>query len=211
MVWVYCLYSQKKMVWVYCLYSQKKMVWVYCLYSQKKMVWVYCLYSQKKMVWGTASTVRKRWCGCTASTVRKRWCGVLPLQSYFGPIREESVIRAEVLFTYFLGEHHLAFQLGDHCKLFKLMFPDSSIAKDFKCSRTKATAVLKIIAQDCWKIISTAVRETTYFSLQTDKTTDITITQQADIMLRFIDNTQGQEMCLLCPRECRGGNCRAAI
>ena len=64
--------------------------------------------------------------------------GVLPLQSYFGPIREESVIRAEVLFAYFLGEHNLAFQLGDHCtKLFKLMFPDSSITKDFKCSRPK--------------------------------------------------------------------------
>ena len=48
--------------------------------------------------------------------------GVLPLQSYFGPKREESVIRAEVLFTYFLGEHHLAIQLGDNCtKVFKLM------------------------------------------------------------------------------------------
>ena len=44
--------------------------------------------------------------------------GVLPLQSYFGPIRGDSVI-PEVLFVYFLGEHHLAFQLGDHCtKLF---------------------------------------------------------------------------------------------
>ena len=48
--------------------------------------------------------------------------GVLPLQSYFGPIREESIIHTQVLFAY---------QLGDHCtKLFKLMFPDSSIAKD---------------------------------------------------------------------------------
>ena len=57
--------------------------------------------------------------------------GVLPLQSYFGPLKEVSVIRAEVLFTYLLGEHHLTFQLGDLCtKLFKLMFPDSSIAKD---------------------------------------------------------------------------------
>ena len=57
---------------------------------------------------------------------------VLFLQSYFGSIRGESVIRTEVLFAYFLGEHHLAFQLGDHCtKVFKLMFPDSSIAKDF--------------------------------------------------------------------------------
>ena len=35
--------------------------------------------------------------------------GILPLQSYFGPIREESVICAEVPFAYFLGEHHLAF------------------------------------------------------------------------------------------------------
>ena len=95
--------------------------------------------------------------------------GVLPLQCYFGPIREESVIHAEVFFTYFFGEHHLAFQLRDHCaKLFKLMFPDSSIAKDFKCSHSKATAVLKVIAQDCWKKISAAVRETKYFSLQTD-------------------------------------------
>ena len=29
--------------------------------------------------------------------------GVLPLQSYFGTIREESVIHAEVLYAYFLG------------------------------------------------------------------------------------------------------------
>ena len=76
------------------------------------------------------------------------------------------------------------------------MFPDSSIAKDFKCSRTKATAVLKVIAQDCWKTITTAVRETKNFSLQTDETTNITVTQQAAIMLRFFYNTQGQVRCV---------------
>ena len=73
------------------------------------------------------------------------------------------------------------------------MLPDSSIAKD---SCTKATAVLKVVAQDCWKIISAAVREIKYFSLQTDKATDITVTQQAAIMLRFFDNTQGQVRCV---------------
>ena len=120
----------------------------------------------------------------TNTNTQKNSVGVLPLQSYVGPIREESAIRKEVLFAYFLGKHHLAFQLGDHCtKLFKLMFPDSSIAKDFKCSRTKATAVLKVIAQDCRKTISAAVREIKCFSLQTDETTDITVTQQAAIML----------------------------
>ena len=98
------------------------------------------------------------------------------------------MICAIVLFAYFLRGHNLAFQLGDHCtKLFKLMFPDSSIAKDAVVLKQQ---LLKVIAQDCWKNISAAVRETKYFSLQTDETTDINITQQAAIMLRFVDNTQ---------------------
>ena len=135
--------------------------------------------------------------GGTRDLRRHQEACVLLLQSYFGPIREESVILVEVLFAYFLGEHHLAFQLRDHfTKLFKLIFPDSAIAKDFKCRRTKATAVLKVIAQNCWKTISAAVRETKYFSLQTDETTDIIVAQQAAIMLRFFDNTQGQVRCV---------------
>ena len=55
--------------------------------------------------------------------------------------------------------------------------------------------MLKVIAQNCWKTISAAVREIN-FSLQTDETTDITVIQQAAIMLRFLDNTQGQVRCV---------------
>ncbi len=51
--------------------------------------------------------------------------------------------------------------------------------------------MLKVITQDCWKTISAAVRWTKYFSNQTDETSDITVAQQAAIMLRFFDNTQG--------------------
>ena len=32
---------------------------------------------------------------------------LLPLSSYFGPVRHEAAIEAEVKFGYFLGEHHL--------------------------------------------------------------------------------------------------------
>ena len=52
---------------------------------------------------------------------------------------------------------------------------------------------MKVIAQDCWKTISAAVRETKYSALAP---TDITVTQQAAIMLRFFDNTQGQVRCV---------------
>ena len=69
--------------------------------------------------------------------------GSSSLDAIFGPSR------AAIKFGYFLGEHHLRFLLADHCgKLFSSVFPDSVIARDFKCSRTKATAIVKVIAQD---------------------------------------------------------------
>ena len=106
------------------------------------------------------------------------------LSSYFSPVRREAAIEAEVKFGYFLGKHHLNLCLADHAaKLFASMFPDSTIAKEFKCSRTKATAILKVIAQDVWRGITKALGDSKYFSLQTDKTTDISVTQQMGIMI----------------------------
>ena len=75
--------------------------------------------------------------------------GIKPLHTYFGLVRNDEVVEAEIKFGYFIGEHHVAFLLADHCnRLFRSMFPDFTIAKDFKCRGTKATAMLKVIAQD---------------------------------------------------------------
>ena len=102
--------------------------------------------------------------------------GAMPLSSYF----------VEVKCGYVLREHHLAFNLADHAsKLFFSMFPDSDVAKEFKCSRTKTTAILKVIAQDAWRSIERALGESKYFSLRTDETMDISVTQQMEIMLVF--------------------------
>ena len=76
------------------------------------------------------------------------------------------------------------------------MFPDSAIAEDFKCRRTKATAILKVIAQDIQKKVLCAVSNSKYFSLQTDETTDIMVTQEAAVMLRYFDNSLGKVRCL---------------
>ena len=62
------------------------------------------------------------------------------LTSYSGP---RSVIEEEVKFGFFLVEH---FNIADHCsKLFPSLFHDSAIAKAFKCGRTKATAIAKVL------------------------------------------------------------------
>ena len=78
--------------------------------------------------------------------------------------RAMAVVEAEVKFSYMLGEHHLPFLLADHCtKLFQSMFLDSAIAKSFKCSRTKATAILKVIALDILQQIRHVLQECKFF------------------------------------------------
>ncbi|XP_074649008.1 zinc finger BED domain-containing protein 5-like [Tubulanus polymorphus] len=60
-----------------------------------------------------------------------------------------SVIKSEVLFVHFLVEHNLSFSTADHAaKLFKKMFSSKSVVDDFKCGRTKATAIMKVMASE---------------------------------------------------------------
>jgi hypothetical protein len=114
-----------------------------------------------------------------------------------GPRRDQAVVKAEVKFSYFIGEHHLALAVADHCsKLFSSMFPDSEIARAFKCGRTKATATLKVIAQDMIKNVVERISDSKFFSIQIDESTDITVYQQMGIMLRYFDNMDGKVCCI---------------
>ena len=52
--------------------------------------------------------------------------------------------RADLLFANFIAEHNLSFMTADHfTRLAPLMFPDSKIAQDFRCARTKSTCIVK--------------------------------------------------------------------
>ena len=69
--------------------------------------------------------------------------GIQPLHSYyFGPVRNEEVIEAEVKFGY-LGRIILLFYL---LTIAIDSFVLCSLILDFKCGQTKATAILKVIA-----------------------------------------------------------------
>ena len=55
---------------------------------------------------------------------------------------KEKTIQAEVLHTNFMVHHNLSFLTAEHLSsLYSKMFPDSKIARNFKCSRTKTTAI----------------------------------------------------------------------
>ena len=55
---------------------------------------------------------------------------------------KEKTIRVEVLHTNFMVQHNLSFLTAEHLSpLYSKMFPDSKIARNFKCSRNKARAI----------------------------------------------------------------------
>ena len=50
---------------------------------------------------------------------------------------------AEVLHTNFIVQHNISFLTADHlAPLYRAMFPDSNIAKNFRYRRTKTTFIL---------------------------------------------------------------------
>ena len=60
-----------------------------------------------------------------------------------------SVIRAETLFALFLVEHNLPLSASDHAGLlFRAMFPDSRIAKDYGCARSKTTDIVRVCGSE---------------------------------------------------------------
>ena len=57
---------------------------------------------------------------------------------------EVQVQRAKALFIQFVAEHNLSFRMGGHFgKLVKSMFPDSEIARQFQCARTKTSVLTR--------------------------------------------------------------------
>ena len=117
--------------------------------SKRGRSYAFCMKCSRdiSMAHGGVKDLRRHEHTALHSPAEQSIVGAMPLSSYFGSDRRTAVIEAEVKYGYFLGEHHLysIFNLADHAsKLFPSMFPDSAVAKEFKCSRKKATAILKV-------------------------------------------------------------------
>ena len=118
-------------------YLSKTFPWA--VESKHGQSWAFCMHCHRDISMGQGGVKDLKRNGMTAlpSQAEKATVGVMPLSYYFGRVRRETTIEAEIKFAYFLREHHLALSLTDHAtKLFTSMFPDSAIAKEFKCGRT---------------------------------------------------------------------------
>ena len=133
---------------------------------------------------------------------------VTQMFSYFRkPSEEEDATKAELLFTGFLIEHNIQIAASDHAgSLFRVMFPDSQIAKKYGCGRTKTTAIIGELASNTSTSIAD-IAKSSPFSLATDGSNDgISESQLYPIMITYFDNDKGivQTQIMLSLPECEG-------
>lgn len=113
------------------------------------------------------------------------------LTDYINTTNNSATIRAECLFTAFLVEHNIPIAASDHTgKLFRAMFPDSAIAKTFRCGRTKSTQIIKnaFLPHALQKIIH--CMQTQLFTLAVDASSD-ELTKELVLLVRYFDDSVG--------------------
>ncbi|XP_067214564.1 zinc finger protein 862-like isoform X3 [Linepithema humile] len=102
--------------------------------------------------------------------------------------RNTTVRVAELKLCMFLSEHNLPFRILQHLpKLIQSVCPDSNIAKEIKCSRTKGTQILKEHVAPCSMMEICNILKTTKFSLIIDETTDISVIKSLAVVVRYFD------------------------
>ncbi|GFN92215.1 connexin 27.5 [Plakobranchus ocellatus] len=121
---------------------------------------------------------------CQASTTS--------LVSMFQPRNETAneAIMAEVLFTILLVAHNLPLSMADHMgKLFRAMFPDSEIAEQYACARTKTRHIIDVLADDVEKKATKGAKQSV-FSLSTDGSNDRGAEQLYPLVLCYRNGEQ---------------------
>ena len=105
----------------------------------------FCCISCKKGVGCTHQGLGDVKQDCTEKTHQKN--AVVIAQSlritFAEPVNDDKQIRAEVLHTSFIVQHNISFLTADNlAPLYRVMFPDSNIAKSFRCRLAKTTCIL---------------------------------------------------------------------
>jgi len=108
--------------------------------------------------------------------------------SLFTPSNVDKVTKAELLFSNFVAEHNLPFLVADHfTELVKVMFPDSDIAKKFKCKRTKTTHIVTEALAPCLDEKVSEQCKTNTFSILVDESNDAGGEKSVAVLVRVFD------------------------
>ena len=104
---------------------------------------------------------------------------------------DSKVKESEIRIAAFIAEHDLAFNVVEHLpQLIKAICPDSTVAKQIKCGRTKATAFVKnVLGKSSFEEIVKILCENK-FSLIVGETTDKSCIKHLCMVARTIVNEE---------------------
>ncbi|XP_047523967.1 uncharacterized protein LOC125062236 [Pieris napi] len=100
---------------------------------------------------------------------------------------KHQVREGEIRMAGFVAEHNLPYAITDHLgKLIQKICPDSKVAKNMKCSRTRIQAVVNnVIGQEGFNTLCEDLRQVK-FSLIIDESTDRSTTKHLCLVVRYI-------------------------
>ena len=107
----------------------------------------------------------------------------------------EDVLKAEILWTLYTITNHNSYNSSKNASyLFKVMFPDSEIAKKFSCAPTKMSYLTIFGLSSYFRDeIMTTMKTVPYYSLSFDESFNrISKMEQMDIALRYWDETKSK-------------------
>lgn len=111
-------------------------------------------------------------------------------------LHQRNVYASELKLTMFLHEHNLPFLLMEHLPKFLCsVCPDSAIAKDINCSRTKATTLTtECLAKESLEILRKHLTLSgNIYSLIIDETTDVSTKKSLAVVIRFCHNNKAKD------------------
>ena len=106
-----------------------------------------------------------------------------------------SVIRAEAMRTNFIVQHNLSFLTADHlAPVHSKMFPDSEIAKKFRCARTKTIAIINNAIRSALHESLVTYMQNRPFSICNDGSSDSGIKKINPVCVNIFDADNSSEV-----------------
>ena len=98
------------------------------------------------------------------------------------------VTRAEVKVSAVLAHHNVPLAVADHLgPLFKVIFPDSEIAKAYACAHTKTTCILKGSLAKHFRMSLVDTMKSDPFSLAVDGSNNSRLQKMNPLTVRILD------------------------
>ena len=108
---------------------------------------------------------------------------------------KRQVLRSEVKHTNFFIQHNIPFAVADHLSLmYQELFPDSKIAKNFKCSRTKTACIMNQVMRQLLPNELTESMKGGPFSLLNDGSSDTGLKKMNTVAVNIFDVNRSKKV-----------------